>query len=69
MPMYDYKCENCGHQFEELVFSSSVADKEIKCPQCDERKSRRQLCAPMVVVKGGGSIAPAAPCGAPGGFT
>ena len=34
MPMYDYKCTKCGIVFEELVFSSTVADDQIKCPKC-----------------------------------
>ena len=37
MPMYDYQCRHCEHCFEELVFSSSVADEEIKCPYCGIR--------------------------------
>lgn len=67
MPMYDYKCNHCGNQFEELLLSSSVSDEEIKCPQCGEQKSKRKLCAPMVAVKGGS--APAGSCGSSRGFT
>ncbi len=48
MPMYDYRCKNCGEKFEELVFSSSTPDDEITCPNCNEKNSERLLSAPMV---------------------
>jgi len=32
MPTYQYECEACGHQFEEL---QSMTDKKLKkCPKC-----------------------------------
>lgn len=32
MPLYDFKCEKCGHRFETLI---SWRDKEnVKCPEC-----------------------------------
>ncbi len=48
MPMYDYRCENCGKMFEELIWSSIIPDDEIQCPDCGEYKSKRQLSAPSV---------------------
>ena len=48
MPMYDYRCKNCGEKFEELVFSSSIPDEDVTCPNCNENKSERLLSAPMV---------------------
>ncbi|RMF10247.1 MAG: zinc ribbon domain-containing protein [Candidatus Neomarinimicrobiota bacterium] len=71
MPMFDYRCENCGHVFEELVWSSSVPDEEISCPKCGARKAKRLLSAPAVSV--GGSASSTAPsagsCRAPSGFS
>lgn len=33
MPTYDYKCTNCGYQFEAF---QKMADKPlVKCPECD----------------------------------
>ncbi len=33
MPIFEFKCKDCGEKFEKLVFSS---DKEkIKCPKCN----------------------------------
>ena len=32
MPIFEFKCKNCGEKFEKLVFST---DKDkIKCPKC-----------------------------------
>ena len=57
MPMYDYKCRSCSQLFEELVFSSTVPDEEITCPNCSENKAVKQLSAPAVSV--GSSFEPA----------
>ncbi|HUX07617.1 MAG TPA: zinc ribbon domain-containing protein [Acidobacteriota bacterium] len=39
MPIYEYRCSNCGAEFEKLVFNSSAAPS---CPKCksDEVKKR-----------------------------
>jgi len=37
MPIYEFKCKNCGEIFEEFRYSSDSdieKDKEIKCPVC-----------------------------------
>ena len=62
MPMYDYKCRSCSQPFEELVFSSTVPDEEIICPNCGENKAVKQLSAPVVSV--GSSFEPS--CEKPG---
>jgi len=55
MPMYDYRCKNCDEVFEELVFSSSAPDEEIKCPKCGQNKSERLFSAPMISTGGSSS--------------
>jgi len=35
MPIYKYKCEDCGHIFEQFFFTIKKAEKELKCPECD----------------------------------
>lgn len=54
MPIYEYQCEKCGHQFD-LRKEVTEGDKEVKCPECGTKNSKRvyssfgascQGCAP-----------------------
>lgn len=40
MPIYEYKCEDCGEQFEELVFDDSDA---VSCPKCSGSNTGKLL--------------------------
>lgn len=51
MPIYDYRCDHCGHAFS-AVQSYSDATLEV-CPNCG-KKPRKLLVAPAVVFKGSG---------------
>lgn len=31
MPIYEYKCDECGHVFEEIIFHET---EKIECPKC-----------------------------------
>ena len=31
MPIYEYHCPKCGHEFEVLVLSR---DEQVRCPEC-----------------------------------
>jgi putative FmdB family regulatory protein len=42
MPLYEYRCEDCGRVFE-LLRRYSEADREVKCPACDSEEVRRQV--------------------------
>ena len=51
MPIYDYRCEHCGHAFSAV---RSYKDAPIeKCPNCGKRP-RRLIVAPAIVFKGSG---------------
>ena len=52
MPIYDYKCSNCGHQFE-LIQKFSDQPAEI-CPQCSQKSVQKLVSAPSFRLKGGG---------------
>jgi putative FmdB family regulatory protein len=41
MPTYDYKCEACGHAFEQ--FQSMTSDPIRKCPACKKLKVKRLI--------------------------
>ncbi|MFH1747522.1 MAG: zinc ribbon domain-containing protein [Planctomycetota bacterium] len=48
MPTYEYRCEACGHEFEQ--FQSITARPLKKCPECTQRKLHR------LIGSGGGII-------------
>jgi len=41
MPIFDFRCSKCGHEFEELVFGS---DRPV-CPKCGGKKLVKQPSA------------------------
>lgn len=52
MPIYEYQCDSCGHNLEAL---QRIVDKPLrKCPDCGKAKLKRQLSAPMFLLKGSG---------------
>jgi putative FmdB family regulatory protein len=42
MPIYEYRCEKCGDEFEELVMGS---DPEVRCPRCESDRVCRRMSA------------------------
>jgi putative FmdB family regulatory protein len=56
MPTYEYKCENCGHQFEQF---QTITSKPLRtCPQCGENKLNRLIGAGSgIIFKGSGFYA------------
>lgn len=55
MPLFEYKCEECGSEFEKLI-SSSKRD-EVGCNKCDNPKASRQLSTFAAHSPGGSSAA------------
>jgi putative FmdB family regulatory protein len=51
MPIYEYRCGKCGHEFEELVRGS---EKELKCAKCGAGGAARKMSRFAAVVKSGG---------------
>lgn len=52
MPIYEYLCEKCGHEFER---EQRITEDPVKtCPQCRARKVRRLISRTGFVLKGGG---------------
>ena len=51
MPLYEYRCTQCGHQFEKI---QSFSAPEVKdCPVC-QAPVERLLSAPAIQFKGSG---------------
>ncbi|MCA9739045.1 MAG: zinc ribbon domain-containing protein [Gemmatimonadota bacterium] len=44
MPIYEYRCTDCGHDFEALV----RGEQSVACPECDSASIERQLSLPRV---------------------
>lgn len=47
---YDYKCEKCGHIWENYQVSYDTKLNPSKCPNCGERKPTRLVGSPAVHV-------------------
>jgi putative FmdB family regulatory protein len=63
MPIFEYACKECNHQFEALVFGKD----EAECPKCHSRRLEPQLSVFAVSAKSSGTSSfPAGPCGSCG---
>jgi putative FmdB family regulatory protein len=52
MPIYEYACNGCGHEFEEW---QKITDAPVsKCPSCGERKVERLVSLSSFHLKGSG---------------
>jgi putative FmdB family regulatory protein len=53
MPTYEYVCDACGHEFDEL---QSFSDEPLtKCPKCKKKKLRRLFgTGASIIFKGSG---------------
>ncbi|MGH8764487.1 MAG: FmdB family zinc ribbon protein [Burkholderiales bacterium] len=52
MPIYEYRCEACGHQDDHL---QKISEAPLtKCPACGKKKYRKQLTAAGFQLKGSG---------------
>lgn len=51
MPLYEYRCTQCGHRFEKIQNFS--AEPELECPRC-KGALERPLTAPALQFKGAG---------------
>ena len=68
MPIFEYVCKECHHEFEALVFGKQKAE----CPKCQSKKLEPQLSVFAVAAKSGTTTQPsflsgsAGPCGSCG---
>lgn len=69
MPMYEYACRACGHQFEKLVKTFDAAKEAAECPSCHSKQTGRELSVFAVGADGAKAPAPTGggcACGGPG---
>ena len=52
MPIYEYLCGKCGHEFER---EQRITEDPVKtCPKCRSRRVKRLISQTSFVLKGGG---------------
>lgn len=52
MPIYEYRCEACGHELEKIQRMSDAP--LVDCPECGAPQLRRLVSAAAFRLKGGG---------------
>jgi len=62
MPIFEYVCQECDHQFEAIVQGSQKA----RCPKCESRKLEQQISRFGVSGQKAASYASSASAGACG---
>ena len=65
MPIFEYRCEECGHQFERIVFRSDV---DVSCPICRSERTEKLVSSFAMSGASQKSAGSGAACG-PGKFT
>jgi len=52
MPIYEYQCQNCGHELEKL---QKMSDEPLKdCPKCEHPSLSKKISAAGFRLKGTG---------------
>lgn len=52
MPIYEYRCQECGHSLEAI---QKLADAPLTdCPKCEKPGLKKQVSAPAFRLSGGG---------------
>lgn len=68
MPLYEYRCPDCGHRFEILQRMGQGAEG-LTCPRCGAEKVEKQFSTFASSTAGGSSAASGGGGGPGGGFT
>lgn len=66
MPLYEYRCESCGHTFE-ILRGLREKDEDVICPCCGQKRAERLMSA-FSSAKGSSSSSSLSSCGT-GKFT
>lgn len=69
MPIYEYQCSKCSHQFE-MIHGASDRELKIICPKCGDSKPQRVVSTFSCGGSKGAGIGSGSACGPkPGRFT
>ncbi|MFO7697184.1 MAG: zinc ribbon domain-containing protein [Anaerolineae bacterium] len=66
MPFYEYRCRNCGHEYEEFVRSLFSQARPV-CPKCGSQESEKVVSLFGSTSSSSGSSIGAANCAPTGG--
>jgi len=61
MPIYEYRCSECGERFEKLV-RLSTSTSEIECPECGGQKVGKLFSAFSTRTSSTTAVASASAC-------
>ncbi len=67
MPIYEFKCKECGHEFE-LIMRASANKEEVTCPKCHAKNPERLMSAFSAGTSSSGGFSASSSCGG-GAFT
>ena len=48
MPIYEYRCEDCGERFEVLTLTIGQKPPDLLCPECESRELKRLISSVAV---------------------
>jgi putative FmdB family regulatory protein len=51
VPLYEYRCDECSHQFERLVRAQGT---ETTCPECGSKQVTKLISSGGFILKGDG---------------
>lgn len=68
MPMYEYRCQECGKLYEQLR-RMSEADTNLECPHCGGKNVERQVSACSFSGFASSGSSSGGGCGPRGGFS
>jgi putative FmdB family regulatory protein len=66
MPIFEYRCKECGEKFETLVYSTSDTE-QVECPECGSAQTEKQMSMFASSGGNGSSSASANSCGSGSG--
>ena len=69
MPLYEFTCKKCGHQFEELVSLAEMENGEVFCPACRSKRVEKGFSTFAASTDTSGGSFSGGGCGGGGGFT
>jgi putative FmdB family regulatory protein len=62
MPIYEYRCGNCG-KLSEILQKSFKREEPVVCPHCGSKEMQRMISPPGSIIMGGSSQSGSTCCG------